>query len=326
MEYIKHDIPDSQALKERLAVALRRAHPDIVHETTIVRREAKRLSKRLGIFTASYITILLLFGYFDLGIVFFIALVAGAYYLYICGRDYVKSQADLSSELTKSLLSVLRTVFPKFVKHKEKIQHDADTMTLLKISGLINESDYDVDTDDLFEMGGPMPHTVRELFVTQMQGSGKNRRRVTLFRGVFVVGTLPKVLHGKTVISTRGDLYNLSHNSFWGALTGTNNLEETKLEWNQFEKDMFVATNNPVEARVILTPNFMSDLHNWWVVEKVNMRIAFFSNHFFMLLPHSGVYLGNAPQSDSFEKIEKYLRGMAEPIWRAQLLIEDIKL
>jgi hypothetical protein len=107
---------------------------------------------------------------------------------------------------------------------------------------------------------------------------------------------------------------------------GLGDIKETELEWNEFERDLHVATNNEAEARYVLTPDFMVDLHDWWSEEKENIRIVFRENKMLMLLPDRGVHINRSTASDKSEDLKDYALTMIKPLWRTLTLVEDIRV
>ncbi|MEM7519090.1 MAG: DUF3137 domain-containing protein [Planctomycetota bacterium] len=92
-----------------------------------------------------------------------------------------------------------------------------------------------------------------EAKLTDRRGSGKNRRTVTVFDGVFVLFTVAKSFSGKTVIRRDAGLFNPFQSPFGG-------LERIALEDPVFEKRFEVYGTDQVEARTLLTTSFMERL------------------------------------------------------------------
>ena len=98
-----------------------------------------------------------------------------------------------------------------------------------------------------------------ELDVSKIEGSGKNRRRVTIFKGLYTIGSFNKHFKGHTVV-----LPDIASNIF-GSLIGQwlqsknilrNNL--VKMDNIKFEKEFVVYSTDEIEARYILTPAMMN--------------------------------------------------------------------
>jgi len=97
-----------------------------------------------------------------------------------------------------------------------------------------------------------------ELNAVHESGSGKNRSRVTIFRGLFFTGDFNKNFTGKTIVlpDTAESLFGSlgaklqSMNIFRGQLI--------KLEDPLFEQQFVVYGDDQIEARYILSPSLMS--------------------------------------------------------------------
>ena len=102
-------------------------------------------------------------------------------------------------------------------------------------------------------------------------------------------------------------------------LTPRNKLRETDLEWNDFEKSISVQTTDEIEAREILTPDFMEILYEWWHSHKKATRLSFKDNHVYLGLPVSRVCF----EPEIFADPEKHKKTLWEML-DAILLIERL--
>lgn len=197
-------------------------------------------------------------------------------------------------------------------------------IALLDHSELVTESRNRVHVDDMLsiDVGG------RSLFVSELDikhetGSGKNRKVKKIFKGYFVSFDLPRPLTGKTFVSTEGDKKGFGHMSFWKSKTG-DNIRETILEWNEFEKLLHVATNNESEARYVLPPDFMHDLYEWWQHKKQNIRLSFIAHRMYILYPDNNIRIKNTVPDLSEKHIQSYILTIAKPLLHVLHLVEDV--
>lgn len=198
-------------------------------------------------------------------------------------------------------------------------------MALLDHSELITESRNTVQIDDMVASSiNERIMFLSELDVKHVTGSGKNRRVKKIFHGYFVSFDLPRTLEGKTFVSTEGDKKGFGHQSFFKTKKNEG-LEKTVLEWNEFENLLHVVTNNPTEARYILTPNFMVDLHNWWSEQKTNIRISFVDNRMYLLFPDKNIRLGSTIKKIETHELQEYLESISIPLLHVLHLIEDVE-
>lgn len=200
----------------------------------------------------------------------------------------------------------------------------AHTKEMLKVSQLLTEDTDDITVGDVFKTkyrGSTLE--VSELNVTRTEGSGKHRRVVTVFKGLFAGFTISKTLEGITFISTEGDERGFGHRDLWGRITGKSNVEETELEWNDFEDDLHVATSDGTEARYILTPDLMQDLHEWWGKSKRNIRIVFRKNKMYILFPDTKIHVSSFVATNLVDQ-KDYAMTIIIPLWYILRLLEDI--
>jgi hypothetical protein len=100
--------------------------------------------------------------------------------------------------------------------------------------------------------------TLEELHLKIETGSGKNRRRVTKFKGAVIMFRFNKNFAGRTIVKKDlGMIGNFGIKKFDGDLK---DLEKVSLEDPEFEKMFEVYSNNQIEARYLLTTSFMERL------------------------------------------------------------------
>ena len=122
---------------------------------------------------------------------------------------------------------------------------------ILAQAKLIPDNYNGVSIDDVF-MGeyNDVNIDIIESEYTKTTGSGKNRRTVTYFKGVFVVLDMNKNFKGHTVILPDG-IFKIEPDG----------LRHTTLEDIKFEKKFDVYTDDEIEARYLITTSFMDRLN-----------------------------------------------------------------
>jgi hypothetical protein len=199
-------------------------------------------------------------------------------------------------------------------------------LALLDHSELITEPRNQVRIDDMMHMTfDERILFLSELSVKHVTGSGKNRRTKKIFKGYFLSFDLNRPLTGKTFVSSEGDKKGFGHKSFWKSLQGTG-VQETILEWNDFEALLHVASTDPTEARYILTPNFMAELYDWWLENKTNIRLSFVDNRMYVLFPDKKIRLRNTVSSLDQASLHSYIMTVAKPLMHVLHLIERVKV
>jgi hypothetical protein len=196
----------------------------------------------------------------------------------------------------------------------------------LEQSELITEPRNTEKVDDVLEI----PFNNRLLTLAEIQvfdeiisDTDEEMEITKIFNGYLATINLEQNLVGKTFISTEGDEDGFGHRTFWTELEGEGALE-TVLEWNDFEDLLHVATTNPIEARVILSPEFMLELNQWWQENKVNIRISFIEQHMYVLFPSKKLeFKTQAPVLDE-KKVEDYILTIAYPLMRILHLVEKV--
>ena len=223
--------------------------------------------------------------------------------------------------VTPELLALFSKTRNGFAALTEEYQH---ITALLDQSGLITEPKNTVLVDDI------VAATVRgqsllvsELNVSHVTGSGKNRRVKNIFKGYFVSYEIPATLTGSTFVSTEGDTAGFGNQSFLDTFRDSA-VRPTSLEWNEFEDLLHVVTSDPVEARYILTPDFMVDVFDWWQHKKTNIRISFKGNRMSVLYPDANIKMFTTLKSLTEDEFKHYVLSIALPLLHVVHLIEDV--
>jgi hypothetical protein len=122
-----------------------------------------------------------------------------------------------------------------------------------------------------------------EITLTERRGSGKNRRTVTVFKGLAILlDTKHKRFFGHTVLSqNQGKLGKWFQQRYTG-------LEHADLVDPEFEKIFDTYTNDQVEARYLIDPLMIEKLKGLYVeYEGEKMAAAFFDNKMLIMIASS---------------------------------------
>lgn len=325
---IKKLVTTLEKLEERLEAALFAGLPDFIARTkerriTVIRNRRYTVTS-IGVLLFSFMALFLAFNYvsgntLNLVMMYLLALCTATL---LFSHHWYREQKLLTQELNLALIPIITSSFGRLVMYTHHDTYRGITAKSLKDSGLMPE-DFDIlRADDMFTFFEPSEIKVQEIEV-ERKGEKRNQK---IFQGVLAEITLPRTLSGVTYISTEGDAFGFLHTSFWSTIGQEEGVKESIFEWNQFEKDLHVATNNEVEAREILTPDFMSDLYTWWSEHKENIRIVFRGNKMQVLLRDHAVRIGTSTTSTKQSDLKKYAMSIMRPIWRILTLAEDVKL
>nr|MBP9843211.1 DUF3137 domain-containing protein [Candidatus Paceibacterota bacterium] len=222
----------------------------------------------------------------------------------------------------------IRALFHKYRQLTEPSIEAKGMLDVLRASELITEPFNTTKVDNLFRIKaseGDRELVAGELDIRNITGSGKNRHEKHIFKGYFISYELPHTLDGKTFVSTEGDESGFGHKQFWlhsEALLPS----ETILEWAEFENLLHVMTTDKIEARYILTPNFMSDLYDWWKDKKRNTRISFIKDRMYLLFPDNQIRLNDSVANIDEEEVKQYMLTIARPLLHVLHLIEDVRM
>lgn len=238
--------------------------------------------------------------------------------MYLTGVEFNKAFNPLIFEKAFQILGLTGVHTTKESVTEEEI------ISLLDHSELItqNRNLYEIDDMIATKFHGRSLF-MAELAVRHTTGSGRRRGDKLLFHGFFAVHDLPRRLEGKTFITTENDKWGFGGLFRGHRLVGTpQSLRETLLEWNDFENKLHVATTNEVEARYILTPDFMAELYEWWKERGGNIRVSFLENRMYVLLPDRDVRIGISTIGFKEKNLKYYMLTVMRPVWHLKQLMK----
>ncbi|NBX65784.1 MAG: DUF3137 domain-containing protein [Proteobacteria bacterium] len=153
------------------------------------------------------------------------------------------------------------------------------TVSSLQSSDIIPSFDREKTDDYVRGIYKGVPLEMVEAELTQTRGSGKDRRTVTVFKGLLVVMGAHKNFKGKTLVKQDHGLMNWAVNGFCG-------LERVKLEDPEFEKQFEVFASDQVEARYLLTTSFMERLKKLAGIFNAKwVQCSFYSSRLLIMIP-----------------------------------------
>jgi|AntRauTorcE11897_2_1112592.scaffolds.fasta_scaffold17906_2 hypothetical protein len=195
------------------------------------------------------------------------------------------------------------------------------TEEVLNVSELITEPRNRFASDDTAVADlGDKKLFMSELDIKNVTGSGKNRQVKEIFHGYLFAVDLPRPLTGKTFVSAEGDTRGFGHQ----ALFGGGDISKTELEWNDFENKLHVSTSDPVEARYILTTDFMVDLYDWWKEKEQQIRVSFIGQKMYLIYPDKKIRLNKTVKEISESEIKEYMECISIPLLHSLYLVEDV--
>ncbi len=156
------------------------------------------------------------------------------------------------------------------------------TVHALKPSGLIPSYDNEYTEDYIRGSYEGVGIRLMEAKMTETRGSGKSRRTVTVFKGIFILLDMNKNFSGKTILKKdAGKIGNWFTDKF-------NKLENVALEDPVFEKQFEVYSNDQVEARYLLTTSFMERLLKLSdLLGSSGIQCSFYDDKLLLMVPSS---------------------------------------
>lgn len=327
MTQIKDILPDSQSLERALTRVLKSNLTDFLHSTHTRRQEVLGSIKVFGMvvvfFLAQATFLYLMEVRLDtlVGRVTLMSMMLWLLMVLLTGRDWFMNSRLLKKEMSMALVPILTNVLHRSFLYTSNESDLAQVTQTLQQSKLMTGGQPAVVRCDTYQVFDSNPVTFHKL---EMAHEVPQQQGAEVFRGMLVIVELSRPVSAPTFVSTEGGGYGNKHLDFWSTVLDQTDIEETQLEWNDFEEDLHVATADPQAAREILTPEFVFDLHHWWLEHRLNIRLSFIGDRMYLLLPEQFIESAGGTTSTKMVAIKRYAWTILRPIWRSLMLIEDV--
>jgi len=198
-------------------------------------------------------------------------LIGAAIYIKLRPKDYRKIYKE---KIIKSLLIHTKYQWQHILFKPVAKEKRVDIRKAFLASGLYspgqNENRLSFDADDIF-YSASQNILMAEVHALRDTNNRGKRNRVVLFFGLFFRFDVSHEFRGETYISSEDREFLAK--PMGNISTPRKKLRESNLEWNDFEKSISVQTTDEIEAREILTPDFMEILYGWWQSHKKATRL-----------------------------------------------------
>jgi hypothetical protein len=166
--------------------------------------------------------------------------------------------------------------------------------------------------------------SVKEVSLKRSKGRGNQQYYSNVFTGLFVEVGFDRSCTGHTYIAVEDSVGDLIFGKCWKPAMRSN-LQVTELESNEFEEVLKVYTDNPVEARQILTPDFMYDLYKWWKGKQQHIRVSFVDDRMYVLFADNRVRTRPKMIGLDRAEIQRHIESVALPLLHIFHLAEDVR-
>lgn len=182
---------------------------------------------------------------------------------FICGWMRHSFRKKIKKKIYEKLFSVLDLKYA--TKGEEYNYLNGKIRSVCARSYIYSRYD-DINSDDIiYGNYGEMPFYISDSKITYETGSGKNRRTVTVFDGLFLSAKIGKNFKGETLIKT----------DRWGQAKEIMGRKTVRLEDIEFEKSFEVYGTDQIESRYLLTTAFMNRLLEYKRKKKCAVEVVF---------------------------------------------------
>lgn len=331
MTSVRENFPDGESLEKKLESTLQAGLGEFLSATEDRREEV--IGNLKFILTALFFLFAIAVFLFITGLrihdgwlykgVLMLALL-WASVLFIFGKAWFFNTRLLAREINMALVSIFTRVFDRQFLYTNNSASNEELTTLIKESSLIKTENATIQADDCYAVFDKEEQKIA-FYELSVLGSARSKDRESeRFRGIFMVAKLRNKHLAETYISTESDKYPFTHQDFWKRLIGTTEVEETEVEWGEFEDSLHVASTSPTATRELLTPDILENIYDWWSEHKLNMRLVFKGDTLCLLLPETSIHIATSTTSTKKKIIKRYAMTLARPIWRGLSLVESV--
>jgi hypothetical protein len=139
-------------------------------------------------------------------------------------------------------------------------------------------------------------------------------------KSLFIEVPLSQTFSGTTVVTTEKYSGGTDQDLYIRSLRNIG-LNVSELEWNDFENLLHVITDDAVEARYVLTPDFMESVYTWWQEKKQDIRISFTGSSMNILIFGNEVSFGGDLADVSDEEIKRHVEAWLIPLIHCMYLV-----
>jgi hypothetical protein len=177
--------------------------------------------------------------------------------------------------------------------------------------------------DEICGRKNVVSYSVLEAKATRTEGSGKNRRTVTIFKGLIVRLDFNKNFQGHTVVVPDAESKILG--GLFGEAESRRQKTIARLENVTFEKLYSVYCTDQQEARYLLTPKLMELIMEAQTTLNTPIRLSFHDNSVFVTVPQN---TNRFEISLFFSKVtpESVVGDLAEVVRLAERLVDTLEL
>ena len=214
------------------------------------------------------------------GLIFIIGLT-----VVICGWQINSFKRKIKDKLYKKLFEAVDLKYSNDANDYMAIR--GKIREICGVTGLYNRYD-DINTDDIiFGNYGELPFYISDTKITYETGSGRNRRTVTVFNGLFLTAKIGKNFKGETMIKT----------DHWGQAKEIKGKKTVRLEDIEFEKAFEVYGTDQIESRYLLTTAFMNRLLEYKKKKRCAIEVVFSND----IIPDENIFFFIHTSKDHFE-------------------------
>ncbi len=237
--------------------------------------------------------------------------------LFLCGWRINSFKKKIKDKIYEKLFSLMDLKYA--TKGEEYSLIASKIRNVCACSHIYNRYDTINSDDIIFGNYGEMPFHISDSKITYETGSGKHRRTVTVFDGLFLSAKIGKKFKGETIIKT----------DHWGQAKEINGKKTVRLEDIEFEKAFEVYGTDQIESRYLLTTGFMNRLLEYKKKKKCAIEVVFSNdiipneNIFFFI--HSGKNFFEIPITKNLLNKDVFY-GVIMDIVDALEIVETLKL
>jgi hypothetical protein len=324
MKKIKDDIPTAETLQVKLHATMKSGLTDFV-KTTNARRIAVRASIRFAIVSVLFILAIAVFLYMAhidlntfLGKIITTMALLWVTVLLISGKSWFIGSTLLAREINMALVPILADVMNRTLLYTYN-ENARDSVTeLINDSSLLPEDVQNLQVKNVYTVFSDCDMRVHEVeFDQTTNGPGS---KVVKAHATFIDVNMAVEHAAATMLASTGSRFGFSQQGLVARMQENSSFQSIELQ----DSKLKAFTTDSAIGNSFLTPEVLQVMCDWKNQARVNIRVMRRETKLYILVPAGAQGTTYTSTSTKPDAIERYASVIAQPIWRALLLAEEV--
>jgi hypothetical protein len=327
MKQITQDIQTKAELKDSLNSVMESGLPDFI-KTTHARRISVRANIRFVVVSVLFILAIAIFLFLaqvDFNTLFGKLIVMTALLwvsvLLVSGKNWFIGSTLLAREVNMALVPILANTFNRTVLYTYNQSAVDSVQSMLDDSGLVTSPVTTMKVSNVYTVFSNVDMRVHEIMFEQQASQSDSKSEK--FNATFIDVNIGNEQTEEMLFFTSGNKYGFSHAHLKAHLENSEQHSPVELPEGAYQ-DLSVFSTNADKTVTDISTAVLNTIHDWHIDTKVNIRVMRKGAKLYILVPASKGSITYTSTSTNPDTIERYAGVIAEPVWRALMLAEEM--